>query len=915
MSNEAEVDPSAGSAEFVHALGHRQRLIWAGQVLDPDVPLYNMAHAFTIEGGIDVGAFSLAFDTLVATNDAMRAVVEVGPDGPVQRIEPPEAGTLEVVDLGGEPDPSVAATAWVDAAARRRFALDRRLYRSALLLLGPETVIWYLDQHHLICDAWSVSLLLGRQGELYRLAVEGRLDEVEPAPSYVEFLQAEVAQVGSKGWTRSRDHWVAKLGSETASPSEPLTFYGPRPADPGTETVRVEARIEGDRAERLAAFLERPEVTSLSPELTAMRFFQTVLFAYLHRICGPDRLVVGSPFHNRAKRAQKQTAGLFMNLFPVVAEVDRDETMSSLSAKVGAELFENLQHARHPVSVAEDGLFEVVLNYLHVAGETFDDRPVDDRWVHPGAGDRSHSLRLQVRRIDDGFRLYVDVKTALFDAGARQTLVEHLLRIIDRWMDDVDVPVAAIDLLSDDETDRLVVGFNETTGPAVPTSSVIEQFDRQVNATPDAVAIEATGETITYRELDRRADAVAAQLRAVGVGRNPDLGTGTGGVVADAGSGFVGVLLPRSVDAVVAIIGILRTGAAYVPIEPATPPARLAQMVADTAAAVICTDEANADAVWSAGAEPLLVGRVVAETTGEAAPAMRSAHRARELQRPAYVIFTSGSTGRPKGVPISHRGLANYVAWAAEQYTGGRPLAFALHTSLAFDLTITSIFVPLVTGGSIVVYGDGPDDGTPPIVEVLSDDRVDVVKATPSHLALVRQLGLAADRLEVLVIGGEDLSTDLAGAIQRLHPEAALYNEYGPTETVVGCMIHRYDPEVDRAASVPIGRPAANAEILLLDGRGHPVPPGVVGEIHIGGPAVAGRYLARPELSAERFVTRPSWLPTTAGAGPLLYRSGDLGRWTMGVEPPHLEFLGRADDQVKIRGHRIELGEIDAVLA
>ncbi len=910
-----DTDARTEPAGEVHPLGHRQRMIWAGQLLDRDVPLYNMAHAFTIGGDepIDVDAFRRAFAALVASHDALRTVIDEHAGRPVQRILTEPEAVLDVVDLRAEQDPGAAAVVWADERSRRPFELGERLYDAALLLLGDRSgarAVWYLNQHHLICDAWSVALLLGRQDELYRRARDGAADddEPDPPPSYVDFLDAEAGRVGSKGWNRARAHWRARLDE----PVEPLTFYGQRPDDAGWATVRVEARIEGDRAGRLAAFLDRPELASFSPELTAMRFFHTVLAAYLHRICGVDRVVIGTPFHNRLKRAQKQTAGLFMNLYPAVVDVDDDETMTSLAAKVGAELFESMQHASHPLDAGDEaGAFEVVLNYLNAPEQTFAGHPVDDRWVHPGAGDRSHSLRLQVRRLDDGFRLFFDVKTALFDEPARRSLVDHVLRLIDGWLATADglapspddegalpeLPVGAVPLLSARELDELVVDLNRLTGPPTPTETVVDEFRRMAAERPAAVAVEDGDRRVTYRELDRRSAAVAGRLAAAGV----------------APGSTVGVLLPRSVDAIVAILGVLRIGAAYLPVEPPTPTARIAGMVDETGAAVVCTDDVNEPAVAAVGARPLIVVGldVPDEPIGATSPVIGP-------DDTAYVIFTSGSTGRPKGVPIDHRGLANYVAWARRTYAEDQPRSFALHTSLAFDLTVTSVFVPLTSGGTIVVYGhaggDSSDDGMPAIVDVFTDDRVDVVKATPSHLAIVRHLGLRADRLRTLIVGGEHLTTDLAAAIQDLHPDAAIHNEYGPTETVVGCMLHRYDRTADTGPSVPIGRPGANAEILLLDRRGAPVPPGVIGEIHIGGPGVAAGYLGRPEITAERFVPRPDGLPDTEAATPMLYRPGDLGRWRPGDGPPRLEFLGRTDDQVKIRGHRIELGEVEAAI-
>lgn len=928
-------DEQQGDAESqddgqVVALSHRQAMIRAGQLLDPDVPLYNMAHAFTIDADIDIDAFQEAFRLLVANCDALRTVIEDRDGKSLQRVLPsipsqpiPSQSVpseMAVLDFRSEDDPTAAATRWTEERSLRRFDLRQPMFDTALLQTGEQQYVWYLNQHHLITDAWSVSLLLRTQGQYYRRVIDGTVDQIEAPPSFQKFVVAEAANGGTKSAIRAADHWAERLTES----NQPLNFYRTRPARLGSETVRIEATIEGERADKLKAFLAGPEIAAMTPELAALQFFHTVLFAYLHRVCGVDNLVVGTPFHNRAKRAAKQTVGLFMNLFPVSVTVE-NETMAQLAAKIGAETFESMQHAGHPPDPSQEkGAFEVVLNYLHIPFETFDDIEVTDRWIHPGAGDHGHSLRLQVRRNgDDGYRLFFDVKTALFDEEAQQSLIRHFLMIADQWLDDANVEVQTLSLLTDEETDRLVHEFNGAGQAPSPThrlatGSVVDQIESMAERHRDSVAIDGP-ETVTYQELNQRANHLAYELIERGIG------------VGDV----VGLMLGRNADAVISMLAILKSGAAFLPIEPGVPPTRLSRVLADTKASVVCTDQEGISAVTASGAAPLLVSSTseplaidsernisLAEMAEPTERQRQNPKRHHSPEETAYVIFTSGSTGRPKGVPITHGAFGNYVDWARGHYTNDERRSFPLFTSLAFDLTITSIFVPLTSGGTIVTFSDDDADGTPTVVDVWKDDRVDVVKLTPSHLAIVRQLGLKADRLKVLIVGGEDFPSDLASAIQVDHPEAAIYNEYGPTETTVGCMIHRYSPSTDRLPSVPIGEPGANAEIYLLDRHGQPVPPGVIGEIHIGGPGLSNGYLEQPDVTAERFINRPptlnSHLRSSEGSSrrsDRLYRSGDLGRWQMVDGPPQLEFLGRVDGQVKLRGHRIELGEIEAALA
>ncbi|MEM7337491.1 MAG: amino acid adenylation domain-containing protein [Actinomycetota bacterium] len=877
-------------------LGHRQTMMWAGQMLDPDVPLFNMVRTFTIADRLDPAVFTRAFSALIDACSMLRTVVDVDDDGrPHQRIRTDQVPELDVVDLTAEPNPDEVLRRWVQERGRQQFVLADQLYDAALVLLDDQRSVWYLNQHHIIADAWSGSILLQRLGEAYNQALAGDEITVEPLGAYADFVAAEHADVESDRWSKAQQHWADKL----ADPTEPLVFYQARPSQVSAATQLVEWDIDGTRAEQIVELFSSTQVAALSPELTALKVFHTALFATLHRVTGSDRLRVGTPFHNRRTRAAKQTPGLFMNLFPLAVAIDPAETMASLAAKVGAEVFDGMQHAQYPLAASrEANAFEVMLNYIHASFDDFGGRSCESELVHIGLGDPGHSVRLQVVHLGEpgAYRLRFELKADLFDAAGTEAFVDHFRRVLDAWLHDVEVPISAIDLLAASERADLVSGFNNVVRRPSPTRTVIERFDDVVAANGSAIAVVDGDHRITYETLANRSRQFATHLAGHG--------TGPGDTVV--------LMASRSADTVAAILAVLRLGAAYVPIEPGTPVARMAHILEDTGSRLVLTESDPADGT---SAEPLadldvtVVRLADVGAVNEAQPSLDAA----ALDHTAYVLFTSGSTGRPKGVPVSHRGLANYVEWALDAYCGGEARRFALFTSLAFDLTITSIFVPLTSGGSVVVYADA-DDGTPAIVEVCRDDQVDVMKATPSHLAIVRRLDLVPGRLSTLIVGGEDFSRDLADGIQRAHgPTLAIFNEYGPTETVVGCMIHRFDAERDRYASVPIGQPGANAHIFLLDHHGQPVPRGVIGEIHIAGPGVTAGYLNRPDLTAARFLPAPAALGLAADAR--LYRTGDLGRWATADARPRLEFLGRADDQVKVRGYRIELGEIEAVLA
>ncbi|MFE5540552.1 non-ribosomal peptide synthetase [Streptomyces sp. NPDC056519] len=414
---------------------------------------------------------------------------------------------------------------------------------------------------------------------------------------------------------------------------------------------------------------------------------------------------------------------------------------------------------------------------------------------------------------------------------------------------------------------------------AVPPLTLTELLRRQVDRAPDAPALTWPGGTLTYGELDRRSDVVAAELRKRGAGRGA----------------VVGLLADRHAAAVAGLWGVLKAGAAYLPLDPAQPPARIASVLADADVSLCLSDAAHRELPGEVCPVVVLDDLAVAG----ARPAAGSARP----QDAAYVIYTSGSTGRPKGVVVEHRALVNYTRWAVERYGVDASTRFALFTSLAFDLTGTALFPPLSAGGSIALVPDEPDHRT--LRELLTRSGANALKLTPSHLDLIASLGIEPAPFRVLVVGGEQLRGPVAARARAVFgPDCRIFNEYGPTEAAIGCIVHDFDPGRDGALPVvPIGRPAENTGVFLLDAAGRFAAAGEAGEIHLAGVQLARGYLGRPDLDRERFTYLPD--------GTRVYRTGDLARLT---PDGLLVCLGRCDDQLSVRGHRVEPGEVAAVL-
>ena len=457
-------------------------------------------------------------------------------------------------------------------------------------------------------------------------------------------------------------------------------------------------------------------------------------------------------------------------------------------------------------------------------------------------------------------------------------------------MADPSRPISSLPLLTAPERDQLLVAWNATETPYPQDRCLHQLFEEQAERTPEAIALVFGAQSLTYRELNARANRLAHLLRQQGVG--PEVA--------------VGLCVERSLEMVVGLLGILKAGGAYVPLDPASPIERMAFMLADCGASIVLTQQRLKARLEALNVRIVCLDGMALLDSGSVADPVAATHP----DNMAYVLYTSGSTGQPKGVMVPHRGLVNYLQWSTQTYRVTEGAGTLVDTPVGFDLTVTSLLAPLVVGQKVMLVQEA--DGFEALAEALKSRRdVTLVKTTPASLEVLRHLlpAEAAEASRLLVIGGEALRWDTLSFWRSHAPETRLVNEYGPTETVVGCCVYKVSPqEPGTGNSVPIGRPIANTCLYLLDASMQPVPQGVPGELYIGGVGVTRGYLNRPELTGEKFIPDPF----SGQPGARLYRTGDLCRY---LADGNLEYLGRIDHQVKIRGFRIELGEIESVLS
>ncbi len=870
-------------------LTQSQYLIWLGQALRPDTPLYNMCHTFEIDGELDVELFAAAFRDLVACHDSLRTVVREQSGIPQAHVVEGVPAELDQLDLRDD-----AREGRLDAIVSKQCAsrLDLAVcpYRSVLMRRGRTRWIWLLSVHHLVSDVWSFGLLYERMAALYQARCSEDSHGEFHWPQFAEYASAERDARCSARHDEALAFWREKL----AEPAAPLSVFGERPASNDARTERARLTLTSQVQHQLERFVASvPGV--LTAGLAEFALLAAVLAVTLHRLGASDRIRIGVPLHNRSTRKRKQTVGLLIELSVLEIALAPSDTLRSLSERIVKQFIEMMLHTGPGTGAATATQpFEVVLNYMPVVFGPFAGRPVSTTWLHPGYGDPQHKIRLQAHDFAGSGRLDLDFDLSCqrFDSLQRMRLVGCFEHVLGTMLDDPERSVAELELLAGAERHALLVEFNERRRPLPERATVVDMFVEQARARGEDIALECAGQQMSFNDLERESRLLAGRLRRAGLSR------GT----------LVGVCSDREPRTIAAILAVLRAGAGYVPLEPAFPRARLQALLDDIGhhnggSATVLTLSRH-EARLPRSAEVLHLDDP--DTTREAP--IETAEIPPPLPEDVgYVMYTSGSTGRPKGVVVSHRALYNYIRWASRHYVRGDSLAFPLFSALGFDLTVTSLFLPLTTGNRLIVYPqrEGPLDTA--LLDVFRDNRVDFLKLTPSQLAVVPEHALSTSRIRRVVLGGEDLPTSLAARLARaLGDDAEVYNEYGPTEATVGCMVRRFDIEHDSVPSVPIGRPIDNACVYVLDRYGKPVVPDVPGEIFIGGAGLADGYLSRPEETAERFVANPF------ADGQRLYRTGDRARFNSTGE---IEYLGRMDEQLKLRGVRVEPGEIEAALS
>ncbi|MDM0091133.1 MULTISPECIES: non-ribosomal peptide synthetase [unclassified Variovorax] len=879
-----DFDPFAfGAIAGVIPSTEAQREVWLAHQLGSEASLaYNESVDLALDGPLDPAALHAALVALVARHDALRASFSL--DGTELIVV--EAGDFELPlhDLSGlaaEARDQAMAAAHAEAV-ETPFDLERGpLLRAALYRHTPTRHVLLLTAHHTVCDGWSWGVIADELGQLYAEQT-GQGPALEPAPSYGDYANWAREEAETPAARAQLAYWLGRY-PEATLPTLELPLDRARPARRRFNARRLDVLLPAALAEAA-----RQQGARAGVSLFATLF--SLFAALMHRLSQQDDLVIGVPVAGQAASDMPRLVGHCVNLLPVRVAVEASQPVETLLKTVGGTLLDAFEHQTltygallKKLPVARDpsrpSLVSVMFN--------LDRAPASPGGTFPGlhstlSGNPRHfenfELFLNVVPVADGLMLELQYNTTLFDERTVRRWLALYTTALERLTRTPGASVAEALACSADDV-ALLRSFNATAAPFDAQLRIDALIARQAEATPEALAVRAGGASLSYRELDRRANGLAAALQAQGIGPGD----------------LVGLCCGRNAHMLVALVGILKSGAGYVPLDPAFPRERLEFMTGDAQLRVAVTD-ADTD-----GAAPLqALARVRAD---QVAPADAAPGHAGDAEAVAYVIYTSGSTGRPKGVRVPHRSVLNLLTSLRSVPGIDAQRRVLAVTTLSFDIAVSEVILPLTVGACIVVADKTQAMQGDRLRALIETEEVDFVDATPSTWRILLDAGWPGRRDLLAICTGEPLPGDLAR--QLLPMVGELWNGYGPTETTVWSSFHRV---LQADGVIPIGRPIANTEFHVLDAALRPLPVGVTGELYIGGAGVTLGYLNRPELTEQRFVPVPG---APAGAA-RWYRTGDLGRWRAdGV----LECLGRADDQVKVRGYRIELGEIESNLA
>lgn len=736
--------------------------------------------------------------------------------------------------------------------------------------------------HHLISDSWTLGLIAKEVVGTYANLMDGKEPDFSTVSSYSNYIQTEKEYIESDKFNKDKAYWNSIFDTIPEPASIPVKKSGNDTFS--CEANRITYTIPKEIVENIGAFCKNANVS-------VFNFFMAMYAIYIGRVSNLDDFVIGTPILNRTNFKEKNTMGMFINIVPYRINLQDNQTFKSFVCNIAKDSLSMLRHQKYSYQyILEDlrsknpnlpNLYNVVMSYQITKTNLENNISYDTDWIFNGTCGDDLDIHLLDLNDTGCINIAYDYRVNKYDKEEISAIHERILHMIHQVLNNLDVCVHNIEIVTSKEKYELLYGFNLSENSKI-SKTVIDLFLEQVSINSNNLAISNNNMNLTYLEFNNHCNKLCNYLIDNGVKPNDK----------------ICLFLDNSIDLISSIYAVLKCGACYIPIDTSYPLDRIEYIVENSGAKCILTNDNNIHTLNFLNDMCLLVDYEKINTL----PESTINYNMTSLNNLAYIIYTSGSTGKPKGVKIAHESLSNYISWANEVYVKDSPCNFPLYSSISFDLTVTTVFTPLISGNCIYIYKD--DNSQLLFKKIIDDRKVHIIKLTPAHLTLLLDYITPNTLVTKLIVGGDILSTEICTKIMTLsNNKISIFNEYGPTEATVGCMIHVYSKEDEKYSSVPIGKPAKNVQLYVLDNNLNLIPFEQPGQLYISGQCLSKGYVKLEETTSKKFISSPF------DKNEKLYKTGDIVVLHKNLL---MEYIGRSDFQVKINGFRIEIGEIQS---
>ncbi|MDX8399013.1 MAG: amino acid adenylation domain-containing protein, partial [Gallionellaceae bacterium] len=875
-------------------LSFAQQRLWFLDQLEGAGTAYNMPVALHIKGPLQADALSNSLHAIVQRHEVLRSRFEKN-DGIASVSITDSLPRMVEFDLSGLESEAQAeeVTRRVAEDAKQVFDLARdSLFRSALLKLGPDEHVILINMHHIVSDGWSMGVIVEEWSLLYNAFAAGQDAPLAPlAIQYIDYAIWQRNYLLGDGLKRQLGHLRTRLFGAPALLELPTDR--PRPAIQRFFGETLDTCVDAPLAAQLKRYAEQ---SGVSQYMLLMAAFAVLLARY----SGQRDIVMGSPSANRARSEVEGLIGFFVNTLVLRLEIEPNQPFAEFLTHVRKIALESYTHQDVPFeqlveelkpqrNLSYSPLFQVMFSMQNTPSVTPALTSLEVTEISARQVVAKYDLSLAITDSNGTLEASFEYNTDLFDRTTVERFASHYVNLLQEIVSDPQQSVDCLALLNTAELSRITQEWNQTEVAFEEPMTIHGMFEAQAKRTPDAIAVQFHHDCLTYRELDQRAEYLASQLQQAGV----------------LSGALVAICVTRSLEMLVGLLAILKTGSAYVPLDPNYPADRIRYVLDDAGVSLLLTQSHLLSELPKVDCKVLCLD-VDSDETSPASESMRTTQKntvAGETDQ-AYVIYTSGSTGNPKGVMVSHHAATNFLrTMAATPGICAQDTLLAV-TTISFDIAVLELYLPLSVGAKVVIADEVFARDGVELMQTLNSQQITMMQATPATWHLLLAAGWTGNAGLKILCGGEALSSALAA--QLLACSASLWNMYGPTETTVWSTLHQVSSADLLYATMPIGKPIANTRVYILDSEMNPQPIVVTGELYIGGDGLSVGYLNRPDLTSERFIADP------LEPGRRLYRTGDLARY---LADGRIEYLGRGDQQVKVRGFRVELGEIEHALA